>query len=360
MLIGLVQSIYIAISLSKIKNSNTNANKFLMVFIVLIGIGLISRIFFNVQYLYINIPSVIFICDVVLIAFGPLLYFYTNKLLFSKVYNPKEYFLHFSIAIIEFVLFLPFMILNKNELLRRLSEGDFWTFPWWQGFVLIYLLIYMGFIFYTLLKFKKDEKQIRVKETNINFLIYITLIVTIALIAWLFGYITLLLNYKTFLTFFGYNFTWVILSYLTFYLGYKAIHNPQIFRIEPEIIKYSNSNLSKNEFDEIKENLEKLIIEEKLFLDNSLSIISLSEKLKVPVKDLSRVINEHYKMNFFDFINQFKINEFLKIATKENLSNKTILALAFEAGFKSKTTFYKSFKKMKNVSPTKYLKIRLS
>ena len=71
---------------------------------------------------------------------------------------------------------------------------------------------------------------------------------------------------------------------------------------------------------------------------------------------VSRVINEGFEKNFFDYVNGYRVREFIDLASSEEYANYTLLGIAFEVGFRTKSTFNKSFKKETGRTPREYLK----
>ena len=93
----------------------------------------------------------------------------------------------------------------------------------------------------------------------------------------------------------------------------------------------------------------------KLFLKPNLTLKELSSKLNLPTRYVSFLINHYHKKNYKEFINEFRIETFLTKAKSEEKDYKTLLALAFESGFSSKSTFNLVFKKHLGQSPSEYL-----
>ena len=98
--------------------------------------------------------------------------------------------------------------------------------------------------------------------------------------------------------------------------------------------------------------------EEKPFKNAELSVAELSNQLGIKPYFLSKILNEHYKKNFRDYINEYRVNEFIDLAKSEAYKNYTFLALAHEVGFNSKSTFNLAFKKIKKLSPRDYLRLK--
>ncbi|GAA4279342.1 hypothetical protein GCM10022259_40670 [Aquimarina mytili] len=137
---------------------------------------------------------------------------------------------------------------------------------------------------------------------------------------------------------------------------------PQLFKITPLITakKYTQSKLSTTDLDRLKSQLEVLMQEKKPYLNNKLLKAELAEMLGVSNPEMARLLNENIGMNFFEYINYYRIKEFVSLARSEKAKNLTFFGLAQEAGFNSKTTFNKSFKKLMGTSPSEYFNNQIS
>ena len=119
--------------------------------------------------------------------------------------------------------------------------------------------------------------------------------------------------------------------------------------------KYAGSGLSKEESDLHYKKLQDLLEKEKTYLDPDLSLQDLAEKLQTSTKVLSQVINQRSAYSFFDFINSYRCEE-VKRLISESDPKVTILEIMYEAGFNSKSSFNKEFKKLIGITPTAYRK----
>ena len=106
------------------------------------------------------------------------------------------------------------------------------------------------------------------------------------------------------------------------------------------------------QFNKIKEKIQ----EQELFTNPKLNLRSLSEAVGLKEKELSRLINECGKVNFYRFINEYRIEKFKQLVQSSNTRHFTLLGLATEAGFSSKSTFYAAFKKLEGMTPKQYEK----
>jgi AraC-like DNA-binding protein len=109
------------------------------------------------------------------------------------------------------------------------------------------------------------------------------------------------------------------------------------------------------ELDAWKGQLLDLMEAEKPYLEVELSLPDLARRLRMPVALLSQVINEGTGKNFNDFINAYRVAEFLRQAREPANAHLSLLGIALNSGFNSKSTFNRAFKKVTGTSPKEYL-----
>ena len=80
-------------------------------------------------------------------------------------------------------------------------------------------------------------------------------------------------------------------------------------------------------------------------------------KLETNAVILSKVVNQQFNLNFNDYINQYRVNAVIERIANPKFKNQTLLAIAFDAGFNSKATFNRAFKKFTNKNPKDFLSI---
>ena len=95
--------------------------------------------------------------------------------------------------------------------------------------------------------------------------------------------------------------------------------------------------------------------EEKPYLNGKLSLKEVAEKTNISTNHLSQVINENLEKNFFDFVNGYRLNLVKQKIKKPSNKKYTILSLAYECGFNSKSSFNSIFKKHEGMTPTEFL-----
>jgi adenylate cyclase len=122
----------------------------------------------------------------------------------------------------------------------------------------------------------------------------------------------------------------------------------------------SKRALSDIEIDSYSKKLEHYYLEGKCFLNPSLSLKEVAVELGIHPNKLSWLVNDKYKMNFNEFTNHYRLKAFKSNVLKESNQHLTILAIAYESGFSSKTSFNSFFKKVEDCSPRQWLKNQIN
>jgi transcriptional regulator GlxA family with amidase domain len=120
--------------------------------------------------------------------------------------------------------------------------------------------------------------------------------------------------------------------------------------------KYKRTAFTQQQAKEIEGKLNQLMENEKPFLNPRLSSPDLAELVDITTNQLSQFLNEHLNRNFYDYVNSFRLKEFLLLSKNPKFSHLSILGMAYECGFNSKTTFNAFFKREMEVTPSEYYK----
>ena len=141
----------------------------------------------------------------------------------------------------------------------------------------------------------------------------------------------------------------------------ESIQNkPPLESININPTVYTNSSvLHENEIEVYLKKLEQLVNTEEIFTDSSLSLRVLAEKLELHPNKLSWLLNEHIGKNFNEYINAFRLEKFKEEAVNPKNRHLTLLGLAYESGFNSKTVFNAFFKKMEGTTPKAWMKKKI-
>lgn len=257
------------------------------------------------------------------LAIGPLFLIYFQSKLNPKFKWEKSYLWHFS-------PYLIFLIISLFVEWPFWQKGGLWT-------------CYISILVYYLLTFRDFYQcESQVDSGTSSWLKGLLIIVAIMMLS----YSPVLFHYIGYVGG-AFMYTLAILG-----TGYVMLTNKGKFSFFRT--KYETSSLSSDQAIKIKQKLEKLISQEKPFLDAELTLKKLATQLEIPPHHLSRVINQEFKMNFSDYINSFRLAEATKRLIDPKYKHLKISALAYECGFNSVPTFNTLFKKVHKTTPTNY------
>ena len=147
------------------------------------------------------------------------------------------------------------------------------------------------------------------------------------------------------------------------YLGIYGVKQPNLllsYGMGAASVKVSNGStyqqLSGEKAERIAGTINDVVLTQKLHLDPEINLAKLSEATAIPSYYISQVLNKKLNKNFYDFINAFRVEEFKQLALRPGSEKFSILALAYDAGFKSKSSFNAAFKKNTGCTPSQYLR----
>lgn len=120
--------------------------------------------------------------------------------------------------------------------------------------------------------------------------------------------------------------------------------------------KKKQALLSEDLTQELAEKITEMIESEKLYLDPELSLKHLADKLEIHKNYVSFVINASFKVNFYNFINKYRIEEAKRLLSDDQYNHWSVEGIAKSCGFKSRNVFYPIFKKSVGVTPKEFKK----
>lgn len=231
------------------------------------------------------------------------------------------------------------------------------------GLILSQALFYVSISFLTI---RKHQKKIKLFSSNtedidLNWLEYI--IITILVIVVFYVLYHLFFNPVSLNIFINCVFLVAI-----YFIAYHSLKQKEIYPIEEkqrdelislEDIIVDNAKkkiISDEELIGVKTRLIELMQREKPYLESDLNLIKLAQLLSVSVHQLSYVINTGFDKNFFQYINEYRVEKAKKLLSDNTNDNLSILGIAFESGFNSKTSFNTTFKKMTGQTPSEFKK----
>ena len=121
-------------------------------------------------------------------------------------------------------------------------------------------------------------------------------------------------------------------------------------------LKYKTNKISTEECQRLTEKLEALMHRDKPYTNPDLKIADLATMLGRSAHTLSYLFNQHLNRNYYDYINDYRIEEFKRLINEDEYSKYTLGALAELCGFSSRASFFRYFKKATGITPNEYIR----
>ncbi|WP_299465602.1 AraC family transcriptional regulator [uncultured Microscilla sp.] len=378
-IVGVIQGLYLVAMLLFHNRGNQVANRWLAGFVgsftltALAGWVFESGVYERYPWMFTSLTGVLFLM-------GPMLYFYTCTLIGQQAFKPRGW-LHF----LPFVLYTTYIVyinflFSDAEIVANLKywnkehtdEPFVGTIPWMLIFKTFHVLIYTGVVLAMLRKFTQKLKNNLAALDKINLewlkiLLYVysgwvLFVLGIMFLVHVGGYYQLFNHSDSVAT--------VGLIVIIFLIGFMGMRQPEIIsgelineqskklktsdKLQNSKSKYQKTALSAIQTKTLYEKLQRQVETEKLYLDSDITLGKLAEKVGLPPHQLSQVINEQSHSNFYDFINNYRVQEAQRLLQDKNNEQYTILYIAYQAGFKNKNSFNRAFKKMTQLTPSTY------
>ncbi len=361
--IGITQTLFAGILIAA-KKPRINANQILAAWLLIIC--------FEMIIVLLNLTLVeLYSVKILPYTYGPLLLLYAKFLTEEKPqWNPR-YLWHF----VPFFIFLIASLIFINERVMHGTDG-FLVKDRFIPFRIVYAATFFisisAYSVATFVVIHRHQKQMKKllsyssEKITLRWLLGLSItFYTGYVIMFIFGGIDIMVG---FMPFDPYELSFISLTFLTFLFGVFGFHQPGIFEeivrpqdhmkvleIEPNNKKYQRSGLKQEDVADLVNKIRKYLVIKKPYLDRALTIYDLSDQLKISRHILSEVINEHMGMNFYSLVNEYRVNEVKERLKSNEFKHLTILAIAYDSGFNSKSSFNTIFKEKTGQTPSEYL-----
>lgn len=381
LLIGAAQGVFLIALL--VSREWQQANRFLALLLLIFVLELIDEFCFQTAY-YVYLPQASALSWAFDYLFGPFLYWYTRTVTTPPASVERRthwaHFLPFMCALVLVSVLIvtqpPQFFLNNlygNHAPSIVSEvEDMLTLP-----SMVQMAVYIVASLVVLKRHRKLIQQNFSYDEKIN-------LAWLRRLLWLLGAL-----YLTYLSSFAFdmvfgngglveNLLYLAIVASIYILGYYGARQPMIFShkrlygqenttsqtpqaVNEELFtpsdptgKYRNSALIPEQCALIVDNLRTLMVSERPYLDNQLTLPKLAAAIDLPINYVSQAINDGLGLNFFDFVNQYRVEEAKRALTQSGDGASNILQIAHDAGFNSKSAFYTAFKKNTGMTPTQF------
>lgn len=362
---GSFLGVTLSLFLLTIKSVKNKANIFLGIYVSLISIYFIQGLIFRMGWMP-ALPHVVHLQLFYEISAGPLIYLYVRACTEKNFVMKPILWLHFLPLVIYLIYHFPYFLQSGEEkyafyygyVMEFKNQGPIWI----SAVVACLALIYLVLSFRLIQQYKQHltNEASNIDSTYHQWLLLFAssvLLPIVGILAWVF----VGANETTKTITLGFIFLFIFSIYLV------SLFKPEIFHTFPNQIivkeeeeekkqKYERSSLKEAKKEQFIEKLVKYMEAEKPYKKSDLVLSALAEQVEIPAHYLSQVINEKMECSFLDFVNSYRVDEAKRMLHNESFDNYTIMAVAYEAGFNSKTTFYAAFKKHAGMTPSAFKK----
>jgi AraC-like DNA-binding protein len=354
---GIVHGFYMAFLLNHNKRKNV-ANKYLAILLSVMSISIAHSVFV-IPEIHKTLNDPFRIKEPFLMLVIPLIWMYVKKLEQQQF----RFSLKMSFHFLPFVLFMSVNIpafmhgsdsvfahfLTQNS---ALFNGIIWTVLLVQYSVYLFQIVKIT----QAVKVNAQQEFSNIEHVDISWL-------STFLYAFIFVFIILAIMFAGAIHNFGTE--WlnplvsVVFAISIFVLGYKGLFQQSIFSntdgSENQLGPISEETLKPKTIDiALSDNLRKYMETDNPHRDSELTLTSLAKQVNMSRNQLSEVINSSLGSNFYDFVNKYRVEDVKQLMINRKFKDFTILAIAFEAGFPSKSTFNTVFKKFTGLTPSEY------
>lgn len=359
---GISIALFIA-ALLLVKKNKSKADKFLILWMILNAIHLTFFYLLFTEEIY-NYPYLLGWKFPLPLLHGVFLYYYVSSVTHQFPRNKLLALSHLTPALLTLIYLIPFMLLPAEQKIDVFKNEGKGYEVFLQVILIATFLSGIVYVTWSSLVLRKHKKRIREEFSDIE---EITL-------KWL-QFLTYGLGVLWFIIIFTQNDTLIFMgvSIFVILIGFFGIQQKNIFtteqvqfinsakdkRLETEKViheKYASSGLSDERANQYYEALNKKMEKEKTYINAELSLSELASDLGISPNYLSQIINNIEGKTFYDFINGHRIEEFKHQITLPVNAQYTLMAVAYDCGFNSKSSFNRYFKKMTGQTPSQFVK----
>jgi len=359
--IGISQSFFAGLLIAT-RRPFTTANRIMTAWVFLFCI---EMIFALINHTVLEIYAFPFIS----FTYGPLLYLYVRHMANPSLKYQPWHTLHF----VPFLVFFAVSVIFRNVSLFEDLSG-FFTIDRFTPIRIIYsACFFLSVTVYSILSFiqirrhqvhLRDIVSFTSEKITLNWMKILSITFYVGyIVIFILGGIDIIAGL---VPFDPYILTFIFIAFFSFAYSFYAIRQPEMLdypvaqREEDDIAvqagaeKYAKSGLRKEQAEAYLTKLLSYMDDEKPYLDGDLTIHHLAQKTGIPRHYITEVLNEKYGRNFFTFVNEYRVREVISRINDPKYQHYTILAIAFDAGFNSKSTFNTIFKAYTGNTPSEY------
>ncbi len=348
--------LFIFVILNLKKSIDKTSTFLISLFVLFNSLFILHLSLYRINFQY-YLPHTLFASTTFSFLYGPLLYFYFKRIIYGYKFKLIDA-LHLLPSLALLIYILPFYLMPRLDKFAVIFNQSGVLLPGTYVIIFVKILSLSIYAFLLLNMYRQHAKEINSKS-KIRFMwqrniIALYVIYLMAYLVYAAG-ITGVISYSPF-----FHFQILVMVGVVFYVAYISYEQPEIFEGKVKIIdpinlfKYKKSGLTPSLSIELKNNLLKLLNEDKIYRESGINLEMLSQELQTTRHNASQVINEHFNMNFSELMNQYRINEAAEILKNDEHKSLSIIQVAYDVGYNNKVSFNKSFKKQLLQTPSEY------
>ena len=366
-LIGAAQGLFLSLALFLKKEKH---GRFLSIFLFLFTIELFTEFLAidvksNADLTYFNTP-VFLLENAIFLLYGPVFYFYVSSITSDKKRMKKKDILHF-LPFIAYSIFLAgfyiYIIITGIENLKDSEESNIEKIFSIAINTVFYLQV-LVYIYLSRKSMNNYKKRILRNFSDIHKIScrWLSILIYVISFIWAATFFSTLCSSMFNKTAAGIaiNIFYVTVIIMFFSIGYFVLLMPDIYgKIHSEIKeepakneKYKKNIIEAKKRREYISRINKVLQEDKLYLESEITIRQFSEASGIPSHHLSQILNDAFGKNFYTFINEFRVEHAAQLLSENPSAN--ILSVCFQSGFNSKSVFNDVFKKFKGFTPSEF------
>ena len=180
---------------------------------------------------------------------------------------------------------------------------------------------------------KEEKEQFSFTQSAMSFVKVLVLFSGIVLSTWAISFLSTYI-FRMPIPMINYNLVWVAIPLLIYSVGFFALKQPELFRVvlQEKPKTKVRELMNENEITQLRSQLTRVMQDEKVYLDNELTLSDLSKRLNTSTNNLSWLLNTIYQSNFYDFVNEYRIKAFVSKLERKEHKAKTLFSLSMEVG----------------------------
>lgn len=306
-------------------------------------------------------PNLFFLSSFAFFLMGPVLLWYIKSRIYHKYSPARRDVLHLLPALLC-IIFLIACYYSVEDTLKMLWLNDFSALmltSWYQFLIWMQRVVVVAYGCLCLRELMLFQSYLKENFSNIHLqeLNWLRLLVIGFLAIWAWQIVILCVQFITGLDNIAATMSTVSNYVLLVLINALVLYNlSQSSTLVGDISEYTIREYKPEETVSpyhVKL-IEKLISEEKPYLDADITLDKMAEKISLSPRLLSMVINRHFKQNFFEYINYHRIEDAKKLLKDEDQPNLPVLEIMEKVGFKSKSAFNLFFKRFVGMTPSQY------